>query len=171
MAPTKKVIRIGKALKTGASKVIPGKRHGRAIATMTPATGAASIHPQGPNCVLYRSLGRRQEWQERSVRYLVACGSGDRANSRPLVSLLSPFFKSNITLQLWTAPLIPCFPRKVRLLSFRSTALSPRYLAPWNWSCGTKTSSLGRNISARSPYLLWNGSLERLSLSTIRAMR
>jgi phosphatidylserine decarboxylase len=43
MAPTKKVIRIGKALKTGASKVIPGKRHGRAIATMTPATGEQPV--------------------------------------------------------------------------------------------------------------------------------
>jgi len=40
MAPTKKAIRIGKALKTGASKVIPVKRAGRPIATIaTPASG------------------------------------------------------------------------------------------------------------------------------------
>jgi phosphatidylserine decarboxylase len=40
MAPTKKGIRIGKALKSGASKVIPGKRGGRPIATViAPAPG------------------------------------------------------------------------------------------------------------------------------------
>jgi hypothetical protein len=66
--------------------------------------GAAGIHPQGPNCVLYWSLGCRQEWQERSVRRFVVCGrSRDRANLRPLASWLSRFFKSDITLQLWTA--------------------------------------------------------------------
>jgi phosphatidylserine decarboxylase len=43
MAPTKKVIRIGKALKTSASKVIPGKWTGRPIATVTPTTGEQPV--------------------------------------------------------------------------------------------------------------------------------